>query len=139
MEEDIKILEEMKANYIKGMMKGAIYTDEKAERKALAIENLLTRYKQLEENNKQLEKWLNYYNLGDTPEEFEELFGNVPINDIEKIKKFIFQRYIPKSLVKEKIEEVINKGEYDNKKNMEDVMFRQGYYKALEELLGDDY
>ena len=73
----------------------------------------------------------------------------VNIKDLEKVLKvhqelqdeFFWQQvritneYIPKSKVKEKIEEVINKGECDNKKNMEDVMFRQGYYKALEELL----
>ena len=51
MEEDIKLLEEMKENCIKGLMKGAIYTDEKAERKALAIENILNRLKELEEKN----------------------------------------------------------------------------------------
>lgn len=67
---------------------------------------LRERVKELEENNQQLEKWLNYYKLGNTVEEFEKIFGNTPINDIEEIKKYIFQNYIPKSLIKEKIEEL---------------------------------
>ena len=39
-------------------------------------------------------------------QEFEELFGNTPFEDIEKIKKYIFQNHIPKSKIKEKIEEL---------------------------------
>lgn len=50
-DEDVKLLEEMRANCIKALMKGAIYTDEKAERKALAIENILNRLKKAEEKN----------------------------------------------------------------------------------------
>lgn len=30
-------------------------------------------------------------------EEFEDLFGNVPIKDIEKIKKFIMDNYVEKN------------------------------------------
>ena len=48
MDEDIRMLEEMKANCIKGMMKGAIYTDVNAERKALAIDNIINKCKMLE-------------------------------------------------------------------------------------------
>lgn len=46
MDEHIKMLEEMKTNCIKGMMKGAIYTDEKAEKKALAIDSIINGYKE---------------------------------------------------------------------------------------------
>lgn len=53
-----------------------------------------------------MEDKIKHYKLGNTIQEFEELFGNTPINDIEKIKKYIFQNYIPKSKIKEKIEEL---------------------------------
>lgn len=48
MDEHIKMLEEMKTNCIKGMMKGDIYTDVNAERKALAIDNIINKCKILE-------------------------------------------------------------------------------------------
>lgn len=88
------------------------------KRQKEALENLIKAYRELEENNRQLEKWLNYYKLGDTAEEFEELFGNVPINDIEKIKKYIFQNYIPKS----KIKEIKNKTEVMDYYTLPDVI-----------------
>lgn len=50
MEEEIKLLEEMKANCIKGMMKGAIYTDVKAEKKALAIDSIIKGYKEKDDD-----------------------------------------------------------------------------------------
>lgn len=55
------------------------------------------------------DKNLKYYKLGNTIQEFEEIFGNVPIDDIDKIKKYLFENYIPTSLVKEKIEELKQK------------------------------
>ena len=62
------------------------------------------------------------YKLGNTIQEFEELFGNVPFEDIEKIKKWLFNNFIPisviqnkKSQLKEKrTEEFINYGYSDN-------------------------
>lgn len=51
-------------------------------------------------------KDINNYKLGNTTEEFEELFGNVPIKDIDKIKKYIFQNYIPISVIQNKIDEL---------------------------------
>ncbi len=53
-----------------------------------------------------MEEDIENYKLGSTIQEFEELFGNTPFEDIEKIKKYIFNNYIPKSKVKEKIEEL---------------------------------
>ena len=42
-----KLLKEMKDNCIRGMMKGVIYADDKAEEKAIAIETIL---KELEDS-----------------------------------------------------------------------------------------
>ena len=64
------------------------------------------------EEYKKLEEKIRNYKLGDTIQEFEELFGNVPIDDIEKIKKYIFQNYIPTSVIQKKIEEVNNSNGY---------------------------
>lgn len=100
MEENIKILEELLDDVELGV---SGWIDRLDLKEKIAIENLIKEYRELKENNRQLEKCLNYYKLGDTAEEFEELFGNVPINDIEKIKKYIFQNYIPKSKIKENI------------------------------------
>lgn len=40
-----------------------------------------------------------------TNEEFEEIFGNVPFETIEKIKKYIQERYIGRDEVRELINE----------------------------------
>lgn len=40
-----------------------------------------------------------------TNEEFEEIFGNVPFENIEKIKKYIYERYISRDEVRELINE----------------------------------
>ena len=52
-----------------------------------------------------MQEYIKHYNLGKTVQEFEEIFGNIPINDIDKIKKHLLESYIPTSLIKEKIEE----------------------------------
>ena len=101
MEEDIKILEEMKANCIKGMMKGAIYTDEKAERKALAIENLIKGYKEKEADlyaaNQSINDQLSI--IKDLEEDLMLVYikGVVDSNEYWKIQ------------IKKKIEEIKNK------------------------------
>lgn len=38
-------------------------------------------------------------------EEFENIFGNVPFEDIKKIQKYIQENYIPKNIIREKINE----------------------------------
>lgn len=147
---DIEVLERFR-NYNKfykeedGKLTITIDLDLKTELDK-AIENLLKerqsdkeRIKDLEENNQQLEKWLNYYKLGNTVEEFEKIFGNTPINDIEEIKKYIFQNYIPKSLIKEKIEEL--KEEIEQLRIEKNVTYDSGIYRnrikleTLQELL----
>lgn len=37
---------------------------------------------------------------------FEELFGNTPIENIEKIHQYISENYIPVQKIKDKIEEI---------------------------------
>ena len=80
MEEDIKILEEYRDDELFGI----------AGREAL--ENLLTRYKQLEEENKRL----NNHNI----------IGRIDAIKIEDLEPVLKPYYIPKSKVKEKIEEL---------------------------------
>lgn len=46
------------------------------------------------------------YKLGNTIQEFEELFGNTPFENIEKIKKYIFQNFIPISVIQNKKSEI---------------------------------
>lgn len=38
-------------------------------------------------------------------EEFENIFGNVPFKDIKKIQDYIQQNYIPKNVIRDKINE----------------------------------
>ena len=85
MEEDIKILEE----YIKHDTDLVNLPEYDAKIVYKAIENLIARYKELEEENEQLEA----------------------IKD-EAIRRYNFES-IPKSLVKEKIEKLKEKGESD--------------------------
>ena len=85
MEEDIKILEFLKDSEIWFPLQN-VKKPMFSERQKQALENLLTRYKQLEEENKtQLEA----FELGK-----------------ESSRKRIEYDYIPKSKVKEKIEEI---------------------------------
>lgn len=39
-------------------------------------------------------------------EEFEELFGNTPFENIKKIRHYIDKNYIPVQIVKDKIEKI---------------------------------
>mgnify|MGYP003291835452 CR=1 FL=1 len=126
-DEDIKLLEEMKANCIKALMKGAIYTDEKAERKARAIENILNRLKELEEKKTCLH--CGSKEAAYCEECYQELIAtNAKLQkenrELEEIKnskldeylhnnlwicKDLAENYIPKSKIKEKIEELNKK------------------------------
>ena len=84
MEEDIKILEEF-IEAIKFVEERTLYeleAKERCKKRYKAIENLLTRYKQLEEENKKWEEWA------------ENAECDMSVN------------YIRKSKIKEKIEEL---------------------------------
>ena len=45
-------------------------------------------------------------------EEFEELFGNIPFENIKRIQEYINKKYIPVQKVKDKIEELKNNIDY---------------------------
>ena len=66
-------------------------------------------------------------------EEFEDLFGNTPFENIEKIKKYINENYVSKSKIKDKIEHL------KSYKGL--VMYEKYNYEAIirhfEELLGE--
>ncbi len=89
-----------------------------------------------------MEEDIKNYKLGSTIQEFEELFGNTPFEDIEKIKKYIFNNYIPKSKVKEKIEELEKEDLEIYDTDSEDVKIAKYEQRAVldicEELLGEE-
>lgn len=63
-------------------------------------------------------------------EEFEELFGNTPFENIKKIKEYINKNFVSKDKIREKLKELKQEGSY----------FSNGYYDSgakliLEELL----
>ena len=87
MEEDIKILEEMLSS------KEPVCNYKLKHQEIEAISNLLTRYKQLEIEN----------------QSYKDYYGNPPCYDDAK--------YIPKSKVKEKIEELTKEANYRSEDN----------------------
>ena len=118
MEEDIKILEEFldlaRTRDYKGNLTGSFdeFELEVEEKEYKALENLLTRYKQLEEENTQLKTITQEYNsyLQDS-----NCDTKIIIADSEYFANGFFkENFIPKSKVKEKIEELKN-GTYDAK------------------------
>jgi hypothetical protein len=68
-----------------------------------ALENLLTRYKQLEEENKRL----NNHNI----------IGRIDAIKIEDLEPVLKPYYIPKSKIKEKIEELKKEADYKSEDN----------------------
>ena len=106
MEEDIKILEELISEYKNNVWNEYPYKFNKEI--IYTLENLLTRYKQLEEENKELKHITQNYNVyqqkSDNPN------TTIIIAD-EKwfINGYFKENFIPKSKVKEKIEELKEK------------------------------
>lgn len=102
MEEDIKILEELKKDFISLISKrnGFVIERDKREKEVRALENLLTRYKQLEEENEKLNQLKEKH--------------NVRINDLCALVDNFAYNSIPVSLVKEKIEELEKKDKVIN-------------------------
>ena len=93
MEEDIKILEELiKHNYLEDV--GYLREDNDYEKFNQAIENLIKGYRELEEFKKQ-------------------------VTDIESTNFIKYKNYIPKSKIKEKIEEQL--------KEADDVLINNNY------------
>lgn len=67
-------------------------------------------------------------------EEFEDVFGNVPFENIKKIQDCIEEKYIPKQKVKDKMEK-LNK-EIKNGDEV-DAIFKIKQQQILQELLED--
>ena len=106
MEEDIKILEELIEEYKDCSVKGLDMQVDVSfrEKQCNAIEHLIKRYKQLEEENTQLKTITQEYNsyLQDS-----NCDTKIIIADSEYFANGFFkENFIPKSKVKEKIEEL---------------------------------
>ena len=139
MEEDIKILEEFldlaRTRDYKGNLTGSFdeFELEVEEKEYKAIENLLTRYKQLEEENTQLKTITQEYNsyLQDS-----NCDTKIIIADSEYFANGFFkENFIPKSKVKEKIEELKEDEEFYRE---HDRMYEfESKIKLLQELLED--
>lgn len=67
-------------------------------------------------------------------EEFEELFGNVPFENIKKIQEYINKNFIPVQKVKDKIEELDKKvKDYQCVENRINLYQRKVLQELLEE------
>lgn len=145
MGEDIKILEDTLQKYCYKNCKGEIDDSCKECKRLKAIENLLTRYKQLEEENKQLKEYIvKAPNLDEmTAVQYtkiqEEAYIMGRAKEQQRAKEIIHNDYIPKSKVKEKIEELENESYQISLKS--EVAFDSGIMKnnlrikVLQELL----
>lgn len=111
MEEDIKLLKEMKQNCLAKKE----YIDPKAEIKAQAIENVLNRLEQLEKENAELKAMLKN-RIKYTQELEKDLFENAS------------HYVVPKSVIREKIEEL------ENNRKM-NIMARSSQIDILKEIL----
>jgi len=146
-EEDIKILKTFKTRY-KTINYNRISLED-----VQAIENILADRETTKEDYKILEN--NYQMLSedvsniakelDLEEDatIDEIITKIRILKSKRINMFEQLDYIAKAnkydslveKIKEEKERTINEGKADREKHTEDVMFRQGYYMALEELL----
>lgn len=112
LDEDIKICEEIKEMTLKACECGLSSGSEKCKwrKEAEAIEHLIEAYRKVKEEELH---WKGQYHL---------LSRKIDV--------------IPKSKVKEKIEEILEKGkQMSEKERQEETQFMQGKLKALEELL----
>lgn len=118
MEEDIKNLEE-----IINLCKEEINNNDKNITAILdledlkSLENLLTRYKQLEEENKTLRR-------------ANSITKDISIEDITQVMnkayKDFMKEFIPTSLVKEMIEDLEKRGYFEGADAMKDLLERSG-------------
>lgn len=126
MEEDIKIIEELIKNEHGELLNCWDYGEEAKK----TLENLLTRYKQLEEDNKELRR---YYASRTEVEDLKETISCLHESGKD---------YIHKSKIKEKIEELKNESYQISLKS--EVAFDSGIMKnnlkikVLQELLEEE-
>lgn len=109
MEEDKKLLEEMKENCLKGKN----YDDKARYLKAQAIENILNELDRLKKENEKLKEQVNM---------FDEAYSGA----IKESKKWfdIAHDSIPKQVIQYKIEEL---NDVSNAEELEDIMDRKNY------------
>lgn len=67
-------------------------------------------------------------------EEFEELFGNVPFENINKIKEYINKNFVSKDKIRERIEQLRMSGGSNGRDNTENLV-RELVSEILQELL----
>lgn len=68
-------------------------------------------------------------------EEFEDLFGNTPFKNIEKIKEYINKNYIDKDKIRDKIEELNKELTNEITRNDGFAEYREYAIEVLEGLL----
>lgn len=138
MEEDIKILEDYldrNTQLFEDYGDTAIIQDKEIQ----ALENLIKEYKELEKENKKLKEYIVVApNLDEmTAAKYShiqrEAYFKGRAEEQQKAEQIIYEHYIPKSKVQEKIEE-LNKNELLCKMNFENIKFT---IEVLQELMED--
>ena len=118
LEEAKKLLKEMQENCIKGMIRGIIYTDEKAEQKSVAIDTVLQALEELQQKEK------------------SRIIGNINEIKIKDLEPILKPYYISKEKVLEKMKKL------DDLANDPKQEYYYANYRytmnALEDLLGED-
>lgn len=66
-----------------------------------------------------------------TNEEFEEIFGNVPFETIEKIKKYIREKYISRDEIEKYLKEEQERYEVYKRESKINENFKLGMWKHL--------
>lgn len=64
-------------------------------------------------------------------EEFENIFGNVPFEDIKKIQKYIQENYIPKNKIKKYLKEEQERFEAYKRESKTNENLKLGEWKHL--------
>ena len=66
-----------------------------------------------------------------TNEEFEEIFGNVPFENIEKIKKYIQERYISREEIEKYLKDEQERFEVYKRESKTNENIKLGMWKHL--------
>ena len=112
MKEDIEMLKEFAHDLLQDYIYSPDEVPQHDKKLSKAIENLISRYKELEEKNKDLK--CNYYNMAE--QKLKLVKENIELNDELQMTKNsmkianldVMEDYIPKSKVREIIEDIDN-------------------------------
>lgn len=135
MKENIKILKSL----IEDLKREEKLIGYNAEVEIQAIENLIKGYRELEKENKKLKEYIvvapNLDEMTATKYSYiqREAYFKGRAEEQQKAEQIIYEHYIPKSKVKERIEE-LNKNELLCKMNFENIKFT---IEVLQELMED--